>query len=72
MIEGEFRLQKSGVDWLLWGAGWSNLCFRPGGEAKAEIEMTTDVERPGFRCSECETLVVKPIAYKWVKDSRVP
>lgn len=60
LVEGEFRLKKSTMDWLFFGFGWSNLTFRAGKKLKPKVVMGDGGLRPGYRCSECTTLILLP------------
>jgi hypothetical protein len=58
MEEGEVVLKKPALDWLLFGLGSSDLCFRKHGERWSPILELGQI-RNAHRCQTCGTLVLQ-------------
>lgn len=58
MEEGEVVLKKPTLDWLLFGLGSSDLCFRKGEEGWSPILELGQI-RNAHRCQTCGTLAIE-------------
>ena len=66
MDEGSVVLKKPIWDWLLFGLGFGDLCFRKGQERWSPILEIGQI-RKAYRCKNCLTLIVE--GERW-QDSR--
>ena len=60
MVDGEFFMQKSGLDWVAFGMGWSDLHFRRSSDRASGMVMSSGGLRPGAKCADCGTLILRP------------
>jgi hypothetical protein len=58
MEEGEVVLKKPALDWLLFGLGSSDLCFRKRDERWSPVLELGQI-RNAHRCENCGTLVLE-------------
>jgi hypothetical protein len=58
MEAGSIVLKKPLWDWLLFGFGFGDLCFRKGEDRWSSILEIGQI-RKGHRCRECFTLIIE-------------